>query len=40
MLNKKDFLDPGLSLTSQQTFGVITGATGPRAIQLGFRVEF
>jgi hypothetical protein len=40
MLNKKDFLDPGLSLTSQQTFGVITGATGPRAIQLGLRVEF
>jgi hypothetical protein len=47
LFNKVNFLDPGLSLTSPQTFGVITTqlvplnrSFGSRAVQLGLRVEF
>ena len=47
IFNNVNFLDPGLSLTSPQTFGVITTqlvplnrSFGSRAVQLGLRVEF
>ena len=47
VFNKVNFLDPALSLTSPQSFGVITTqlvpinrSFGSRAVQLGLRVEF
>jgi hypothetical protein len=47
IFNNVNFLDPSLSLTSPQTFGVITSqlvpanrSYGSRAVQLSLRVEF
>jgi hypothetical protein len=47
IFNSVNFLDPSLSLTSPQSFGVITTqlvplnrSFGSRAVQLGLRVEF
>ena len=47
IFNNVNFLDPALSLTSPQSFGVITSqlvpanrSYGSRALQLGLRVEF
>jgi hypothetical protein len=40
IFNKKDFNNPSLDLNNPRGFGVITSSTGPRAIQLGMRIEF
>lgn len=39
--NRVEFEDPGLALTNPAAFGVVTAQfASPRAIQLGFRIEF
>ena len=40
VVNHVNFGNPGLSLSSPTTFGVITGAGDPRRIQVGARLEF